>query len=415
MSSDSPNLNMAISNSQKEKIQNLHKDYSLLAPGPVNLHPAVRTLLAEPMIHHRTPAFDQIFSQVKQQLKSVFQTQNEVFILSSTGSGGMECALLNCLSPGDTVLALVSGKFGERWADMAEVFGAKVIRYDIPWGESADLDKVKHYFSQHPEIKILLTQACETSTAVFHPLKEIGILCKNHNCLFLVDGITAVGACDLAMDRDHIDALVAGSQKAFMLPTGLSFLSFSDKAWKKIKGNSTQPRYYFDILREKKANDKGETFFSSSVSLIKALRWVLTDIENKSFEKHLKIIASRAQATRDFYQQMGLKLFSNAPSTSLTAILTPDGVDSQSIRAQLESEFQITIMGGQDQLKGKILRIGHMGYIQATEMQKLFVASMVLIQLAQKKSFDMDKILQNAETCSKQILDADTALQKGLT
>lgn len=405
MSSHSPNLTFTLTDELKKKIHSLFPEYSLLAPGPVNLHPKVRQLLSEPMIHHRTPAFDQIFADVKKRLQMIFQTQNEVFILSSTGSGGMECLLVNTLQPGETVLALVSGKFGERWADMASEFGAKVIRYNIPWGEAADPAVVKDLLKKHPETSLVLSQACETSTAVLHPIATLGEICRQHDCLFLVDGITAVGAVPMPMDICHIDGLVAGSQKAFMLPTGLSFVSFSDRAWKKITGNTT-PKYYFDIRKEKKANEKGETFFSASVSLIKALQWVLQDIEQLTFNQHLKIISSRAEATQTFYRGLNLNLYSQSPSPSLTAVQVPDGVDSQKIRGQLEEEFQITIMGGQDQLKGKILRIGHMGFVQPQEMEKLFVASAALMAASAGSSFSIsvDFAFAHAASCAKMIL-----------
>lgn len=390
--------------SHRQLINTIYDSYSLLAPGPVNLHPEVQKILAEPMIHHRTPAFDKIFSQVKMKLKDIFETTNDVFILSSTGSGGMEALITNTMAPGDKVLALVSGKFGERWAEMAEVYGANVIRYNIPWGESAHLDAVEDYFKSHHDIKFLLCQACETSTAVLHPIAELGELAKKYNSLFLVDGITAVGAMKLPMDSLSIDGLVAGSQKAFMLPTGLSFVSFSERAWLKINKNP-QPRYYFDIRKEKKANDKGETFFSSSVPLIKALDWVLNEIEQTTFDQHVKIIQSRAQATQNFFQAMCLKLYSKSPSPTLTAIEMPLDIDSQKVRTQLEVDYQITVMGGQDQLKGKILRIGHMGYILPIEMKKLFMATVEIIFNESKQKFDFESTLKIADCHANTILN----------
>jgi aspartate aminotransferase-like enzyme len=347
-------------------------EYILLAPGPVNLHPEVERILGLPMIHHRIPEFDQILSRVLKGLKEVFQTQNQVFIHTSTGSGGMESLLVNTLSPGDKVLSIDSGKFGERWAEMAKTFGTQVSAIKVPWGEAVKISEIENFLKTNPDTRAVLCQACETSTAVAHPIKEIGqLVSKYPETLFLVDGITAVGAYPLPMDEWHIDGLVAGSQKAFMLPTGLSFVSFSKKAWTFVE-KAKMPRFYFDIRQEKKANDKGETLFSSAVTLIRALDYVLEEIKKTGVEGLYKTIHRRAEMTRLFAPKLKLQLFAEVPSDSVTALKVPDHLDSQKIRQHLETAFNITIMGGQDQAKGKILRVGHMGYIEDTHMLKLF-------------------------------------------
>lgn len=348
-------------------------EYNVLAPGPVNLHPRVQETLALPMIHHRTPEFDRILSQVLSRLKLVFKTEQPVFVLSSTGSGGMEALLVNTLEKGDTVLGIDSGKFGERWCEMVETFGGKLDRMKIEWGKAADPADVEKHLKENPETKIVLCQACETSSGVVHPIEKIGeVISKFPNTLFLVDGITALGAMPLKMDQWHLDGLVGGSQKAFMLPTGLTLFSFSKKAWTKIEKNPT-PRFYFDVRKEKKANEKGETFFSSNVTLIRALNVVLDLIFEKGLDQLFAEIEKRAHFTRHFGQKMGLHLYAKSPSSSLTALLLPNNIDSQKIRTQLEEKFQITVMGGQDQAKGKILRIGHMGYIQPKQMITLMM------------------------------------------
>jgi aspartate aminotransferase-like enzyme len=348
-------------------------EYNVLAPGPVNLHPRVQAALALPMIHHRTPEFDRILARVLSRLKTVFQTQEPVFISTSTGSGGMEALLVNVLEKGDRVLGIDSGKFGERWCEMAEVYGANLDRLPVPWGQAVSPAAVEKHLQTHPETKIVLCQACETSSGVVHPIHELGnLIQKFPETLFLVDGITALGAMPLPMDLWNIDGLVGGSQKAFMLPTGLSLFSFSKKAWKKIEKNQT-PRFYFDVRKEKKANDKGETFFSSNVSLIRALDVVLDLIEERGLKTLFKDIEQRAVFTRTFAQKMGFKLFAEKPSSSLTALTVPMTIDSQKVRQSLEEKYHITIMGGQDQVKGKILRIGHMGYIQPKQMVELMM------------------------------------------
>ncbi len=341
----------------------------LLAPGPVQLHPEVQKILAQPMIHHRTPEFDEILKRVLTNLKFFFQTKNDVFIHSSTGSGGMESLLVNLLSPGDEVLVIVSGKFGERWAEMANCFGAKVHKLDVEWGATVNPSEVAALLKENKNIKLVLTQACETSTATAHDIKALGAIVAKTQALFLVDGITAVGAYDIKMDEWCIDGLVAGSQKAVMLPTGLSFVALSEKAWQ-VAIKATCPRYYFDLRRERKANQNGETFFSSNVTLIKALDFVLTRIQQIGLAQHFAQLRRRADFTREIAKAMKLELYSKSPSDSVTAICLPASIDGVKLRVHLEAKLKVTVMGGQDQLKGKIIRIGHMGYILDEHMQE---------------------------------------------
>ena len=348
-------------------------EYNVLAPGPVNLHPKVREVLALPMIHHRTPEFDKILKQSLQKLQQVFRTQEPAFIFSSTGSGGMEALLVNVLSPEDEVLGVDSGKFGERWCEMAKIYGAELTTLKTEWGDAVKVSEVARHLQNHPKTKIVLCQACETSTGVLHPIRELGELIHQYpGTLFLVDGITALAATPLPMDEWHIDGLVGGSQKAFMLPTGLSFVAYSKKAWK-VANENKAPRYYFDLRRELKANQNGETFFSSNVTLIRALNVVLDLIFEKGYENHLAEIANRANFTRHFAKDLNFSLYSHSPSNSITALKVPTGIDGQKLRLNLEENHHITIMGGQDQAKGKIIRIGHMGHIQWEQMQELFL------------------------------------------
>ncbi len=343
----------------------------LLAPGPVALHPEVRRILALPMIHHRTPEFDQTLARVLQNIKKIFQTQEPVYFLTSTGSGGMEALLVNTLSPGDHVIAIVSGKFGERWAQMAEALKTQVTVVPVPWGEAVKPQLIQELLQKNPNTRAVLCQACETSTATAHPIEALGkIISAFPETLLLVDAITALGAYPLPMDKWKIDGLVGGSQKAFMLPTGMSFVALSKKAQAYLETAQSQ-RFYFDLRKEKKANASGETFYSSNVALIRALDWVLQDIESKSLARHFHEIHRRADFIRQFAVKLGFALYSKAPADSVTALLVPASMDGQKIRAHLEEKYQITIMGGQDQAKGKIIRIGHMGFIQDQEQIQL--------------------------------------------
>lgn len=343
-----------------------------MAPGPVPLHPEVQAALALPMIHHRTPLFDQILKRVLSDLKKIFCTSEPVYMISGTGSSGMEACLINVLSPGDEVLCIVSGKFGERWAEMASTFGYKTQILSVTWGEAVDPQDVEKILKSNSKIKAVLCQACETSTAVLHPIQELGEIISNFpNTLFLVDGITAVGAAPIPMDEWRIDGLVAGSQKAFMLPTGLSFVSFSQKAESSFM-NSRTPRFYLDLRKEKAANEKGETFYSSSVSLIRALDKALEIMQRQPLTDWLKTIKRRADFTNFATFSLRLDLYSNSPSPSLTAIKVPEQVDGTKWRLRLEEKYNLTVMGGQDHLKGQIIRIGHMGHI--TDLDLLAMA-----------------------------------------
>lgn len=341
----------------------------LLAPGPVQLHPEVQKILSLPMIHHRTPEFDQILKSVLSDLKTLFATNEKVFILTSTGSGGMEALLINVIKPQSKVLTIVSGKFGERWAEMAELYGANVHRLNVAWGSAVNPNDVKKFLDENPDTEIVMTQACETSTATVHPIQELSNIVASTKALFLVDAITALGAMPLPMDQWQIDGLVAGSQKAIMLPTGLSLISFSQKAWQKIKINPT-PRYYFDVRRELAANDKGETFFSSNVTLIRALAFVLKDIKAVGLETLYKTIKRRADYTRMMTKYLNLEVYSTAPSDSVTALALPTNFDGVKFREHLEKAYNVTVMGGQDQLKSKIIRLGHMGYITDQDLHQ---------------------------------------------
>lgn len=378
---------------------------SLLAPGPVNLHPEVRRILSLPMIHHRTPEFDKILSEVFSGLKNIFETKEQVFMHTSTGSGGMESLLINPLSFGDHVLIVNSGKFGERWVEMAKTFKANVTEIKIPWGEVVTPEQIEKALIENPRIRIVLTQACETSTAVFHPIEAIGkVVHRYPETLFLVDGITAAGALPLPMDAWHIDGLVAGSQKALMLPTGLSFVCFSQKAWEFIK-KSDIPKFYFDIIKEKKSNDKGETWFSSVVPLIRALNFVLKDIQSKGLAKHFNEIHRRAEFCRTFIPQLGFQIFTKFPSDSVSAFFTPTAIDSQKLRDHLEKKYRITIMGGQDQAKGKIIRIGHMGYIQDQELLNLIYALGNSLIDFEFETLNSEKLLYICSTAEKWLKD----------
>lgn len=338
----------------------------LMTPGPVPLHPQVQSSLSEPMIHHRTPEFEKILLEAREKLKLIFKTANPCFILSSTGSGGMEALLCNVQKPGAKVLNINSGKFGERWGEMARVYQGQVFEINVPWGETLNLDQFTEVLKSQGPFDICLTQACETSTGLLHPIKQISEIIQAHSpqTLFLVDGITALGATPLPMDEWQIDGLVGGSQKSFMLPTGLSFISLSNRALKAAETNN-QPRYYFDIRKELKALKQNQTYFSSNVTYIRSLLVSLNLILDMGLDQLFVKIQNRAEWTRELGLLLRLPIFCQSPSPTLTVFKTP--INSEEIRNYLENKYKLICMGGQDQAKGQILRIGHMGYFEIND------------------------------------------------
>jgi aspartate aminotransferase-like enzyme len=338
--------------------------YRLLAPGPVQLHPKVQEALALPMIHHRTPEFEAILERTLGKLSICFQTREQVMCLAAAGSGAMESALVNTLSPGDEILAIVSGKFGERWAKMAQVFGMKVHALHVPWGEAVQVEAISDALKRNGKIKALITQACETSTATEHPIYEISQFLKASypEVLFMVDAITAIGAMNLPVDEWGLDVVVSGSQKAFMLPAGLSFVSLSQKAWA-AEATARCPRYYFNLSQERDANAKKQTYFSSAVTHIRALDVALDDLVGISLQNTIRRTRLMAKTTREAMVTLGLAIYSKSPAGAVTAIELPKNAPGEQLRDHLEKEYRVTVMGGQDQLKGRILRMGHLGYI----------------------------------------------------
>ena len=382
---------------------------TLMTPGPVPLPPEVLDVLALPMEHHRTPAFIALFGRVLENLKTVFGTAERAYIHTSTGSGGLESALVNCLSPGDKVISIVSGKFGERWADMAEAYGANVIRHEVAWGKTVRVADVEKLLKENPEAVAVLTQACETSTGVLHPVRELAQATRTHKAILMVDAITALGALPMPMDELGLDVVVGGSQKAFMLPTGLSFISFSKKAWA-LTESAKCPRFYFDIREERRANENGESFFSTAVTHIRALDAVLSIFLKQGMHKVHERIQTLSRATILAAREMGLEILSETPSPSVTAISMPEGVDSQKIRGLMETKSNVIVMGGQDQLKGKIVRVGHMGAIADEDMTVTFKALAEAINALKPNTVSSEKLASALSILSQTLKETPAVL-----
>jgi serine---pyruvate transaminase len=348
----------------------MQRKYYLLAPGPVPVPPKVLAAMSEPIIHHRAPAFVKVLEEIRGGLKFLFQTKNEVLILASSGTGAMEGAVTNTLCKGDTSLVVRAGKFGERWAEICEAYGVKPICIDVPWGQAVDPKLIAQELEKNPTIRAVFIQASETSTGVMHPIREIAEIVKNYdNTLLIVDAISGIGVFDLPVDKWGLDVVVSGSQKAFMLPPGLAFVTLSDKALSFVE-KSDIPKYYFNFKKElKKLVKDNETNFTPAVSLIMGLRESLNMIKEDGLEKVFKRHARLADATRAAAKALGLELYApDSPSNAVTAIKAPAGTDGQKIVKILRDKHNITIAGGQSEAKGKIFRIAHMGYLDAYDI-----------------------------------------------
>jgi len=342
------------------------KNY-LLSPGPTPIPNEVELAMAETMIHHRTPQFNKVFEEARQGLKKLFGTKNDVLMLASSGTGAMEASVANLFSPGDKVLVINGGKFGERWLNISNAFGLHPIEIKVEWGRAVKVAEVEKQLAANPDIQGVMIQASETSTTVLHPVKEIARLTKN-GPLFLVDGVTAVGVVSVPMDEWGIDVLLTGSQKALMLPPGLGFIALSDRAWEKTK-KAKLPRFYFDINLERKNQQKGSGAFTPAVSLIFGLRAALAMMEREGLDKVYARHARLCRATRAGATALGLKLLApDDPSPAATGLFLPPSVDADRVLEYLRDRMKITLAEGQDQLKGKAIRIAHVGYMGAFDV-----------------------------------------------
>jgi serine---pyruvate transaminase len=353
----------------------------LFTPGPVSVPPEVLLEMARPIIHHRTPEFSAILDRARALMQPLFGTRQEVILLASSGTGAMEAAVTNLLAPGDHAIFVNGGKFGERWGKLLAAYAMIGHEVKVEWGRAVRPDQVEEALRAHPEARAVLVQASETSTCAIHPIAEIGPLTRKRDVMLIVDGITSVGVFDQKMDEWGVDAYLTGSQKALMIPPGLAMIALSDRALDRAKSTRT-PRYYFDLPRELKAQrDDHLTAWTPAVSLIFGLAKALEMIHEETlpgvFARHLLM----AEATRAAAAPLGLRLIApEAPAPGVTGLLTPEGLDGSKLVRMMRDELGVGVQGGQDQMKGKLVRIGHMGYLGAFDM--LTVVSALEIGLA---------------------------------
>ena len=352
----------------------------LFTPGPVQIPERVLKVLGEPIIHHRTPEFKVIFLYTRELFKRLVDSVSENFVyFASSGTGAMEAAVINFFKPSDKVVVINAGKFGERWSQIASTYGLNVVELKYEWGKSVDIEQLKEVLDKNSDTKGVLFQISETSTGVYHDYKAIGELCKERDCLAVADAITALGVYNIKPEEEGIDILIGGSQKALMLPPGLSVLWFSEKAAKRL--NKDIPKYYFDVAKEVKKQKEGSTAYTPAVSLIIGLRESLEMLLEEGMENVEKRHRLMSEATRKAVEALGLKVFAENPAISVTAVYTER---AEEIRKGL-LKLGVRTAGGQDHLKGKLFRISHMGYLDTLDhLSAIGALEMVLSKLENK-------------------------------
>ena len=376
----------------------------LMTPGPAPVPEDVLLELARPVIHHRSAEAKQVITEVAAGLKEVFQTQNDVMILTASGTGAMEAAVVNTVPPGGKALVLNAGHFAARWGDICKAYGINAVMVDTEWGQPVDPARVAEALKQHPDTVAVFGTLSETSTGTGHPVEAIGKVVAATPAVFVVDGISGVGAMECRTDAWGIDILCVGSQKALMLPPGLAFVAVSAKAWAKIDAFDAHT-FYFSLKAARKKMKEFDTPFTPAHTLILALRTALHRIKEEGIENVWLRHKRMSDACQAGVQALGLELFSAHPAEGLTAFRVPDGFKDSDIRNRLVDKFGITTVGGQGKVKGQIVRIGHMGYTDEIDVVAgLAALEMVLTDLG----FDIDPGC--AVTAAQQVLIGQKAM-----
>ncbi len=345
----------------------------LLTPGPTPVPPQVLQVGGEPLIHHRSAEFSQIYMRATEGLKYIFQTCQDVYILTSSGSGAMEAAVVNILSPGEKALVINTGKFGDRWTKICCAFGINVIEVVRPWGEDLPREELADQLASHPDARAVFATLSETSTGTVFDLAGYGRLTREKDTLLVVDGISGVGAMPCPMDAWGIDVLIAGSQKSFMIPPGLAFIAFSPKGWESVK-NARLPKFYFDARASRSSLLKKTSPWTPAISLIRQLEKALTIMQEIGLETLFTHHRIMAEATRAGIRALRLELLSQRPGDVLTAVKTPQGLDGNRIVKIMQDKYKTHIAGAQEPHKGKFFRIGHLGFIGGFDIMAALTA-----------------------------------------
>ncbi len=357
----------------------IFKGERIFTPGPVEIPDRIREVLGRQIIHHRTPEFREAFLETRELFKKLVGSDSENFVFfASSGTGAMEASVLNFFREGDKVIAVVGGKFGERWSELGKRWGLEVIDLNLEWGKSVDPDRVADLLKDNPDCKGILVQMSESSTGAYHDVKALGEITRERGTLLVVDAITALGVYNLKPEELGIDVLVGGSQKAFMLPPGLSMLWFSEKAKRRLTGRS----YYFNVSEELKKQVEGQTAWTPAISLILALRESLTMLLKAGMERVETTYRVMAEGVRRAVETIGFRVFPENPVISLTAV-EPRGVDPETLRKEM-LKMGVRVAGGQGRLKGKIIRISHMGQDPLDIVVALSALELAVIRLGVK-------------------------------
>ena len=364
------------------------KKYQLMAPGPTPVPSEVLLAMARPIIHHRAAEYDALFREVREGLKRLVQTRQDVLTLACTGTGAMEAAVANTLSAGDRVIVVNAGAFAQRWLAICKAYGLSAVELEAAHGETVVPARMAEAMRANPGVKAVLVQHSESSTGVLHDVRAYAQITRGSDAILIVDAVSSLGIADLPMDAWGIDVVVSASQKGLMLPPGLGLVAVSEKAWAAAQ-QSTLPKYYLDLTEERKYTQKNEARFTPAVSIMVGLREVLLMIEKEGLVEVFRRHDRLSRATRAGAEALGLTLFPKAtPSPALTAVQVPPGVDADRVVERFATSHNITIDGGRGPTKGKIFRIGHMGYVADFDVITALAAlEQVLYELGQPVDF----------------------------
>ncbi len=334
----------------------------LLTPGPTPLPPQVREALGRQIIHHRTAEYRAIFKRVISGMQQVMRTSQSVVALTSSGTGAMEAAVVNLLSPGDKAIVLLGGKFAERWQKLCQVYGMKVVLVNVAYGDAVDPAAVDKALRENPDAKVVFGTLCETSTGVVHDIEAVAAITRKSQAVLVIDAISGLAADLCETDAWGVDVVVTGSQKGLMLPPGLAFMSVSQRAWTLVDQSKT-PKFYFDLKLSRKSLEQDDTPFTSAVSLIIAQEEAVKLLLDLGMPEVFRRSAIMAQAARASMQALGLTLFAKRPSNGVTSVNAPSGMDAKKLTKIMWDKHKVMVAGGQGEMEGKIFRIAHMGYI----------------------------------------------------
>ncbi|MBI3972021.1 MAG: alanine--glyoxylate aminotransferase family protein [Chloroflexi bacterium] len=351
------------------------REINLRIPGPTALPPSVRRALGGQMINHRGPEFAALQHETVEGVKRVFQTKNDVLFFPGSGTGGLEAAVVNCFSPGDPVLSITIGSFGERWCDIARAFGLAVDHMPLEWGTAADPDAVRQRLKSGPPVKGVLITHNETSTGVTNPIAEIAPIVRDAGALLLVDAVSSMAALPFDTDAWGVDVAITGSQKAWMIPPGMTMLSVSERAWQATE-QAKLPRSYWDFRAMRRYMERGQTPYTPAITIMYGLREALQLIEKEGLENVFQRHHQIGEFTRRGVTRLGLELAGDPRyySDTVTAVVAPPGVDMKAVHKRLREEYGVVLATGQEQWRDTHFRIGHLGYVRRADVQQALAA-----------------------------------------